>query len=79
MTAERVERFLVDLERDPSAANRERWKDALEDLRLCIRQARAQGAEAGEIRAATGGQAAGRFLRPAVVDVRAEARFGATA
>ena len=63
VTAERVQRFLADLEQDPSPANRERWRGAMADLRLSIRHARAEGLQAAEIQEATAGIENGRFRR----------------
>ena len=65
VTAERVKRFAADVEAQPSQETRARWRAALDDLRLAIREARAAGAETDEIQQATRGTRAPRFQRDA--------------
>ena len=64
VTAERVDRFAGDVERDSSAENRRLWRAALDDLRRAIRRARARGYESEAIQEASGEQPAGNFVRP---------------
>jgi hypothetical protein len=64
VTAERVQRFVDDVEQAPSEDARERWRASLDDLRRSIREARAQGFETEAIQEATSGQSTGRFQRP---------------
>jgi len=63
VTAERVGRFASEVEREGSDENRRLWRAALGDLRAAIRRARARGYDTEDIRAASGEQAAGRFVR----------------
>jgi hypothetical protein len=49
VTAERVERFATDVERDSSSENRKLWRAALADYSEAVRRARARGYESHEI------------------------------
>jgi hypothetical protein len=69
VTAQRVERFAADVEREGSAAARQRWRGSLEDLRDMIRHARARGFESEAIQEAAGSQPTGRFVRPPVSEL----------
>jgi hypothetical protein len=61
VTAQRVQRFADDVERDGSPENRGRWREALRDLRDRIRHARAAGHDTAEIQEATGNVPSSRF------------------
>jgi hypothetical protein len=61
VTAQRVQRFADDVERDGSPESRGRWREALRDLRHRIRHARAAGHDTAEIQEATGNVPASRF------------------
>lgn len=63
VTAERVERFAGDVERDGSEESRRLWRAALADLRDAIRHARGRGCETTEIQEAAIEQPTGRFVR----------------
>jgi hypothetical protein len=62
VTAQRVQRFAANAERDPQW--RPVWRAALSDLRVAIRRARAEGGDVSQIRAAAGEEPPGRFTRP---------------
>lgn len=64
VTAERVQRFVDDVEQTSSDDARDLWRASLDDLRHSIREARAQGFDTASIQEATAGQATGRFQRP---------------
>ena len=49
VTAERVDRFATDVERDSSVMNRKLWRAALADFSDAIRRARARGYESQDI------------------------------
>ena len=63
VTAERVQRFVADVEEQPGADTRQRWRASLDDLRDSIRQARAEGCDTAAIQAATSGTELKRFQR----------------
>ena len=49
VTAERVDRFATDVERNGSVVNRRLWRAALADFRDAVRRARARGYETQDI------------------------------
>ena len=63
VTADRVRRFVDDVERETTEDARYLWRASLEDLRASIRQARSEGYGIEDIHAAAGGRAPGRFER----------------
>ena len=63
VTAERVQRFIDDVEQQTTEDARYLWRASLEDLRASIRHARSAGFDTADIREATGGQSSGRFKR----------------
>ena len=63
VTAQRVQRFVDDVEQHTSEDARYLWRASLEDLRASIRHARSEGFDTADIQEATGGQASGRFER----------------
>jgi hypothetical protein len=72
VTAERVKRFAADVEAQPTTETRGRWRAALDDLCLAIREARAAGAQTDEIQEAAQGTPAARFQRDAGETAAAE-------
>ena len=64
VTAERVERFAAEVEREGSVENRKLWRAALGDLRHAIRNARERGFATDAIQKASGDQPSGHFVRP---------------
>jgi hypothetical protein len=79
VTAQRVQRFADDVERDGSPENRGRWREALRDLRERIRHARAAGHDTAEIQQATGNLPASRFARATGDDAEQHDRRSAAA
>jgi hypothetical protein len=63
VTAQRVQRFVDDVEQDTSGDARYLWRASLDDLRQSIRHARSEGFDTADIQEATGGQVPGRFER----------------
>jgi hypothetical protein len=72
VTADRVKRFGSDVEEEPSAERKARWRAALEDLRDAIRRARAAGADTEEIQEAAQGLPTTRFQRAGAEDAAPE-------
>jgi hypothetical protein len=66
VTAERVQRFADDVERETFDDARLLWRASLSDLSRSIREARSAGHDIAEIQDAAGGQVPGRFTRAPV-------------
>ena len=63
VTAQRVRRFVNDVEQETTEDARYLWRASLEDLRASIRHARSEGFDTTDIQEATGGETPGRFER----------------
>ena len=63
VTAQRVRRFVNDVERETTEDARYLWRASLEDLRASIRHARSEGFDTADIQEATDGKTPGRFER----------------
>jgi hypothetical protein len=63
VTAQRVQRFVDDVEKDTTDDARQLWRASLDDLRHSIREARSAGFDTADIHAAAGGHLPGRFER----------------
>jgi hypothetical protein len=63
VTAQRVQRFVDDVEQDTTDDARHLWRASLDDLRHSIREARSAGFDTADIHEAAGGQLPGRFER----------------
>ena len=66
VTAERVQRFVNDVEQDTTEDARQLWRASLEDLSRSIREARSAGFDTADIHEAAGGQLPRRFERTPV-------------